>query len=86
MTRINLHDVAYTAYQVPDLDLMERFLIDFGMMRAAQPAAHFICAARVQTTIFTFRVSAGSPYFSGAHSKLRAGMNWKGQRAFRARL
>lgn len=36
MSRIRLHDVAYTAYQVPDLDLMERFLIDFGMMRSAR--------------------------------------------------
>ncbi len=36
MTRIHIDDVAYTAYQVPDLDLMERFLIDFGMMRAAR--------------------------------------------------
>ncbi|WGD29732.1 VOC family protein [Ancylobacter sp. WKF20] len=36
MTRIRLEEVAYTAYQVPDLDLMERFLIDFGMMRSAR--------------------------------------------------
>ena len=28
---INLSDVAYVAYQVPDLSLAEQFLIDFGM-------------------------------------------------------
>lgn len=36
MERVKLDWVAYTAYQVPDLDLMERFLIDFGMMRSAR--------------------------------------------------
>lgn len=36
MSRIRLEEVAYTAYQVTDLDLMERFLIDFGMLRSAR--------------------------------------------------
>jgi hypothetical protein len=36
MSRIKIQDVAYTAYQVPDLDLMERFLLDFGMTRSAR--------------------------------------------------
>lgn len=34
--KVNIHDVAYCAYQVTDLDLMERFLIDFGMTRSAR--------------------------------------------------
>lgn len=38
MPRIKLQDVAYAAYQVTDLDLMERFLIDFGMARSARSA------------------------------------------------
>jgi hypothetical protein len=33
---VKLSDVAYTAYEIPDLDLMERFLLDFGMLRAAR--------------------------------------------------
>jgi len=36
MTKINIQDVAYTAYQVPDLELMEKFLLDFGMARSAR--------------------------------------------------
>lgn len=36
MERINVEDVAYTAYQITDLDLMERFLTDFGMTRSAR--------------------------------------------------
>ncbi|MBX3567532.1 MAG: VOC family protein [Rhizobiaceae bacterium] len=36
MSRISISDVAYTAYQVDDLDLMERFLLDFGMTRSAR--------------------------------------------------
>ena len=36
MTKINIQDVAYTAYQVPDLELMEKFLLDFGMTRSAR--------------------------------------------------
>lgn len=31
---IKVHDVAYPRLQVPDLDVMEAFLIDFGMVRA----------------------------------------------------
>lgn len=34
--RILLDDVAYTAYMADDLDLMERFLTDFGMKRSAR--------------------------------------------------
>ena len=36
MDKVSLVDVAYTTYQVPDLELMERFLTDFGMMRSAR--------------------------------------------------
>lgn len=36
MSRIKLQDVAYAAYQVPDLDVIERFLTDFGMLRSAR--------------------------------------------------
>ncbi len=35
MPRIHLNDVAYVAYEVPDLELLEQFLTDFGMTRAA---------------------------------------------------
>jgi len=31
---INVEDVLYVRYRAPDLDLMERFLLDFGMQRA----------------------------------------------------
>lgn len=34
MSKINIHDVAYVAYEANDLDLMERFLLDFGMTRS----------------------------------------------------
>src|SRR5260370_37732345 len=34
MPRIN--DIAYVTYRCPDLDLAERFLGDFGMLRAAR--------------------------------------------------
>jgi hypothetical protein len=57
MDRVNLVDVAYTTYQVPDLELMERFLTDFGMMRSARTddtlymrgtgAAHHIHVSRL---------------------------------------
>ena len=56
MCRINLNDVAYCAYEATDLDLMERFLTDFGMNRSARTsnalymrgasAAHHIHVAR----------------------------------------
>jgi catechol 2,3-dioxygenase-like lactoylglutathione lyase family enzyme len=36
MERVQLEWVAYAGYQVTDLDLMERFLVDFGMMRSAR--------------------------------------------------
>ena len=34
--RIRIDDVAYTAYQANDLDLMEKFMLDFGMKRSAR--------------------------------------------------
>ncbi|MCY4304537.1 MAG: VOC family protein [Aestuariivita sp.] len=34
--RIKIDDVAYTAYQCHDIELMERFLTDFGMKRSAR--------------------------------------------------
>lgn len=36
MDKIHIEDVAYTAYQITDLDLMERFLLDFGMTRSSR--------------------------------------------------
>lgn len=58
--RIRIDDLAYTAYQVTDLDLMERFLVDFGMKRSARDAtslymrgtgpAHHIHVARLGET------------------------------------
>ena len=34
MSGINLSDLSYVAYQVTDLDLMARFLVDFGITEA----------------------------------------------------
>src|SRR4051794_39735404 len=31
---MKVRDAQYVTYRVPDLDLMERFLVDFGMVRA----------------------------------------------------
>lgn len=36
MTVITVTDIAYVRYQAPDLDRMEAFLIDFGMVRGAR--------------------------------------------------
>ena len=57
--RIHIEELAYTAYQVTDLDLMERFLVDFGMKRSARSegalymrgtgGAHHIHVARLGT-------------------------------------
>jgi catechol 2,3-dioxygenase-like lactoylglutathione lyase family enzyme len=33
---IKVHDVAYVTYRAPDLDTMERFLADFGMVRSVR--------------------------------------------------
>ena len=33
---LKVHDVQYVTYRVPDLDLIERFLTDFGMVRASR--------------------------------------------------
>ena len=35
---IAIRDIAYVRYQVPDLDLQETFLTDFGLMRSARTA------------------------------------------------
>lgn len=35
---LKVRDVQYVAYKVPDLDLIERFLLDFGMVRAMRTA------------------------------------------------
>jgi catechol 2,3-dioxygenase-like lactoylglutathione lyase family enzyme len=35
---IQVQDIIYVRYQAPDLDVMERFLIDFGMQRAERTA------------------------------------------------
>ncbi len=67
MTRINLHDVAYTAYQVPDLDLMERFLIDFGMMRAARTGgALYMRGTGANHHIHVSRLGAEPKFLGGA--------------------
>lgn len=68
--RIAIDELAYTAYQVTDLDLMERFLVDFGMkrtlredrtlyMRGTGPAAYIHKAVLGETNSFlggAFRV------------------------------
>ena len=33
---MKVRDVQYMTYRVPDLDLVERFLVDFGMVRASR--------------------------------------------------
>ena len=33
---IKVQNIVYTMYRVPDLDRMEQFLTDFGMLRAAR--------------------------------------------------
>src|SRR5260370_21223117 len=61
MPRIN--DIAYVTYRCPDLDLAERFLGDFGMLRAARtenalymrgagPRHHIYVALRAATPRF----------------------------------
>ena len=35
-TGIKIQDIAYTRLRAPDLDVMEQFLLDFGMVRAAR--------------------------------------------------
>src|SRR5260221_3535339 len=61
MPRIN--DIAYVTYRCPDLDLAERFLGDFGMLRAARtdnalylrgagPRHHIYVARRAATAGF----------------------------------
>ncbi len=35
-TGIRIQDIAYTRLRAPDLDVMEQFLLDFGMVRAAR--------------------------------------------------
>src|SRR4051812_46529405 len=35
---MKVRDVQYVTYRVPDLDLIERFLTDFGMVRASRTA------------------------------------------------
>jgi catechol 2,3-dioxygenase-like lactoylglutathione lyase family enzyme len=48
---ISIRDIVYVRYQVPDLDLMERFLTDFGLHRAA----------RTDKTLY-MRGSSSTPY------------------------
>ena len=36
---IAIEDIAFVRYAAPDLELMERFLLDFGMHRAARTEA-----------------------------------------------
>ncbi|WP_029528077.1 VOC family protein [Polaromonas glacialis] len=38
MPVIAVEDIAYVRFEAPDLELMERFLIDFGLVRAARTA------------------------------------------------
>lgn len=38
MSVISVQDIAYVRFEAPDLDLMERFLVDFGLTRVARTA------------------------------------------------
>lgn len=38
LTGIRIRDIAFTRLRAPDLDIMEQFLLDFGMVRAARTA------------------------------------------------
>jgi catechol 2,3-dioxygenase-like lactoylglutathione lyase family enzyme len=38
MPVITIEDISHVRYDAPDLDLMERFLLDFGLLRAARTA------------------------------------------------
>lgn len=67
MTKVNLLDVAYTAYQVPDLDLMERFLLDFGMTRSARTdRALFMRGTGAYHHIHVARLGAEKKFLGGA--------------------
>ena len=37
-TGIKIHDIAYTRLRAPDLDVMEQFLLDFGLVRVERTA------------------------------------------------
>ena len=68
MERVNLDWVAYTAYQVPDLDLMERFLVDFGMMRSVRTDSALYMRGPATPITSMLRDEAKSPDFWAAHS------------------
>lgn len=65
--RIIIEDLAYTAYQAPDLDLMERFLVDFGMKPAHKTAdALFMRGTGPAPYIHLTRRGAESRFLGGA--------------------
>jgi catechol 2,3-dioxygenase-like lactoylglutathione lyase family enzyme len=67
LSRIQLRDVAYTAYQVPDLDVMERYLTDFGMMRSARTdTALFMRGTGANHHIHVSRLGSSPKYLGGA--------------------
>lgn len=69
MARVKLDWVAYASYQVTDLDLMERFLIDFGMMRSARTeTALFMRGTGSNHHIHVSRLGATSKFLGAAFS------------------
>ncbi|MGR9178894.1 VOC family protein (plasmid) [Rhizobium leguminosarum] len=67
MERVNLLDVAYTAYQVDDIDLMERFLTDFGMTRSARTeTALYMRGSGSNHHIHVTRLGAERKFLGGA--------------------
>ena len=67
MSRVSLQDVAYTAYQVPDLDLMERFLLDFGMTRSSRTGTSlFMRGTSANHHIHVARLGNGKKFLGGA--------------------
>lgn len=67
MDKVNLLDVGYTAYQVTDLDLMERFLIDFGMTRSARTAdALYMRGSGANHHVHVARLGPDNRFLGGA--------------------
>jgi hypothetical protein len=67
--RVKLHDVSYTAYEAPDLDLMERFMIDFGMLRSARTErALYMRGTGKNHHIHVTRLGPAARFIGGAFS------------------
>lgn len=59
---IKVQNIAYTSYKVPDLDKMEQFLTDFGMVRAERTANRLFMRGHGDQAFIT-AVEKGEPEF-----------------------